>query len=310
VAAPRPKPAGKPRPAPRLPTLTNQTKIYWPGEGITKGDMLAYYARVAPVMIPHLKDRPQSLHRHPNGIEGESFFQKEMAGQLPRWAETVTVPSGNAGGSITYVLCQNAETLLYMANLGCIEINAWNARTPTLDCPDYVVVDLDPNEAPFGVVIDVALAVKRLLDELGAEGFCKTSGSRGLHIYVPLEPRYSHDQVRVFAELLSRCINQKMSAQTSVERLPARRIGRVYLDYLQNRRGSTMAAAYSIRPRPGATVSTPLRWSEVNARLDPTVFTIKTVFDRLDRWGDLFAGVLTGRTDLQQCFARLRERIG
>ena len=292
-----------------MPTLSNLNKIYWPADGVTKGDMVDFYRTVAPLMLPHLKDRPQSLNRYPDGILGESFFQKEMAGHLPRWAETTHVRSGHGGRTITYVLCQNVESLLYLANLGCIEINPWNSRAATLECPDYVVIDLDPHEAPFSAVVDVALAVKALLDEIGAEGFVKTSGSRGLHVFVPVEPIYTHDQIRAFAELFSRCIHLQLPTLTSVERNPDRRLGRVYLDFLQNRRGSTMAAIYSLRPKPKAPVSTPLRWSEVTQRLDPSVFNIKTIFPRLDKVGDLWAALPQSATDLQACFARLRTHL-
>lgn len=294
---------------PRMPTLSNQTKVYWPEDGITKGDMLAYYQRVAPLMIPHLVDRPQSLNRYPHGIHGESFFQKEMAGHLPSWAETVNVTSSHGGKTVTYVLCQNVETLLYLANLGCIEINAWNSRADTIECPDYVVIDIDPNDAPFSSVITVTLAVRALLDEIGAQGYVKTSGSRGLHVFVPLEPHYNHDQVRAFAELFSRCIHLRLPALTSIERSPDRRIGRVYLDYLQNRRGQTMAAIYSLRPKLKAPVSTPLHWHEVRDGLDPSAFNLRTIFARLDKVGDLWAGLLQGSTDLQACFARLRTHL-
>jgi bifunctional non-homologous end joining protein LigD len=305
AAAATPRERKKPRP----PALTNLTKIYWPEDGYTKGDMIEYYRQVAPFMVPHLFDRPQSLNRYPHGIHGESFFQKEMAGNVPRWMETTHVSSGHGGRNITYVLCNNAETLLFLANLGCIEINAWNSRADTLECPDYVVIDIDPTDAPFSAVIDVALATRKLLDEIEAPSFVKTSGSRGIHVFVPLEPRYTHDQVRAFAELFARCINLQMPAVTSIERMPEKRIGRVYLDFLQNRRGSTMAQIYSIRPKPKAPVSTPIHWSEVTQRLDPTAFTIKTIFQRLDRLGDLWAPMIGAKTDLQRCFQRLKEHL-
>lgn len=293
-------------PVPSSVPLTNLTKIYWPDERYTKGDLIDYYRSIAPVILPHLKDRPESLHRHPNGIESESFFQKEMAGQVPRWADTATVTSGHSGSSITYIVCQNAATLLYMANLGCIELNPWLSRIDTLEYPDYVVIDLDPNEAPFSAVITVALEVRKVMDEIGAVGFCKTSGSRGLHIYIPVDAVYSYEQVRGFAELLSRCVHGALPEITSMERTPSRRVGKVYLDYLQNRRGATMAAIYSVRPRPHATVSTPVTWGEVNQKLDPTAFTIRTVLPRVAKIGDLWGNIASTRTDLETCYQRLR----
>ncbi len=287
------------------PTLTNLNKIYWPEERYTKGDLINYYREIAPLMLPYLIDRPQSLHRHPNGIENEGFFQKEMAGNMPRWAKTVSVTSSNDAGSITYALCQDEATLLYLANLGCIEINPWNSRVATLENPDYVVIDLDPTEAPFKAVIEVAQLVRKLLDDIGAPSFCKTSGGRGLHIYVPLAPIYSYEEVRLFAELLANVVNKLLPAITSVERMPARRRGRVYLDFLQNRRGATTAAIYAVRPRPKAPVSTPITWDEINRDLDPSVFTMKTVIQRIAKRGDLWEGFFNTSADLKDCHERL-----
>ena len=291
-------------PAPE-PSLTNLGKIYWPKEGYAKGDVMAYYREVAPVLLPYLRDRPQSLHCHPNGIAGKSFFQKDVSRQPPPdWVKTVTIDSESGSESTTYLLCQNEPSLLYVVNLGCIELNPWNARVPALENPDYAVIDLDPEDEPFNKVIEATLAVRRTLERAGAEGFCKTSGKRGLHIVVPLGARYSHEQARQFAEIIANLVHQKMPGHTSVVRSPALRQHRIYLDYLQNRRGQTLAAPYSVRPYPGATVSTPLRWSEVRKGLDPAKFTLRTLPKRLEELGDLWAPVLGPGIDLSACLAR------
>jgi bifunctional non-homologous end joining protein LigD len=288
------------------PTLTNLSKVYWPAGKLTKGDLIDYYRDVAPVMLPYLRDRPQSLHRHPNGIDGKDFFQKDVGKHPPpEWVQTTLIPS-DRGDPVRYLLCQDEATLLYLANLGCIEINPWNSRVGSLDRPDYLVIDLDPQDLPFERVIETAQVVRSLLDKCGADSCCKTSGKRGLHIFVPMGRQHTTDHVRQFAELLAHLAHAELPETTSIVRPPAQRRRRVYLDYLQNRRGQTMAAAYSIRPVPGAMVSTPLRWSEVRKGLDPSKFTIRTIRRRLDRVGDLWQPVLKSGVDLQQCLERLQ----
>jgi bifunctional non-homologous end joining protein LigD len=281
------------------PTLTNLGKVYWPEEGYTKGDLLAYYREIAPIILPYLHDRPESLHRHPNGIDGKSFFQKDVSRQPPpAWVHTVNIGSESGKQEITYLLCQDEPSLLYLANLGCIELNPWNSRVQTLDRPDYLVMDLDPENIPFSRVIETAQVVRKVLERAALASYCKTSGKRGLHVYVPLAARYADEQVRQFAEILARLVHQELPDSTSLVRSPALRQGRVYLDYLQNRRGQTLAAPYSVRPYPGATVSTPLRWSEVKKGLDPTRFTLKTLPARLQKLGDLWGPVLGSGIDL------------
>jgi bifunctional non-homologous end joining protein LigD len=310
AAAERPQrrraaPAAKLPAAPK-PPLTNLDKVYWPDEGFTKGDLIAYYREVAPVLLPYLRDRPESLHRHPDGIAGESFFQKDVSGRPPPdWVQTVTLPSESHGRAVTYLLCQDEATLLYLANLGCIELNPWNARLGSLDRPDYLVLDLDPVSVPFARVIEAALAIRTMLDRAGAESVCKTSGKRGLHIFVPLGARYDTELARQFAELVANLVHQRLPGFTSVVRSPALRQRRVYLDFLQNRRGQTLAAPYSVRPHPGATVSTPLRWQEVKKGLDPGRFTLRTLPGRLARVGDLWQPVLGPGVDLADCLERL-----
>ena len=244
--------------------LTNLNKVYWPEDGYKKGDLIRYYREVAGVMLPHLKNRPQSLNRHPNGIHGKSFFQKDVRQQPPpEWVQTVEITSDSEDKTALTLLCQDEASLVYLANLGCIEINPWNARVSTLDFADYLLLDLDPEDISFDHVVEAAQTIHKVLEQVGAESFCKTSGKRGLHVYVPFGARYTHDQAKHFAELIARIVNAKLPSTTSLVRNPSGRQGRVYLDYLQNGKGKTLAAPYSVRPYPKATVSTPLKWSEV-----------------------------------------------
>jgi bifunctional non-homologous end joining protein LigD len=301
--------SAEPQAASPEPKLTNLTKIYWPDDGYTKGDLIDYYRTVADILVPHLVDRPQSLHRHPNGIAKSSFFQKNVGNQPPpAWVKTTPIISENDGDAHTYLLCQDEASLLYMANLGCIEINPWASRLGALNRPDYVVIDLDPEDVPFERVIETARVVHELLDQIGAASVCKTSGKRGLHIYVPLGARYDYELAKQFAELIARLVHGRLPETTSLARMPAHRQKRVYLDYVQNGRGKTLAAAYSVRPVPGAPVSTPLVWREVKRGLDPHKFTIRTVPKRLKRVGDLWRPVLGEGVNLEQCLARLASK--
>lgn len=291
------------------PKLTNLDKVYWPKEGYTKGDLIEYYREVAPLILPHLRDRAMSLHRHPDGIEGESFFQKDVSKHPPpEWVETATIPTDSGRKNITYVVCQDERTLLYLANLGCIELNPWLSRIDRADKPDLLVIDLDPEDSPFSRVIETAIAVHKLLDRAGAENLCKTSGKRGMHICIPLGAKYSYGVARQFAEVVANVVNRQLPKTTSVVRSPAKRQKLVYLDYLQNARGQTIAAPYSVRPAPGATVSTPLHWREVRRRLDPTKFTMHTIPRRLDKVGDLWKPINGRGVDLLECLERLNRR--
>ncbi len=248
--------------------LTNLDKVFWPDEGITKGDVIDYYRRIAPIILPYLRDRAQALHRHPNGIAGQSFFQKDVD-EAPDWAITAKIESESDGKEVDYLVCQDEATLAWMANLGCIEINPWSSRIQSTNNPDYLVVDLDPLERSFDDVIRVAKAAHEILESIQAPSVPKTSGSKGLHIFVPLGARYTYDQVKQFANDICRMINQELPELTSLERAPKKRVGKVYLDYLRNTLGQTMAAPYSLRPKPGAPVSTPLHWHEVEPGLEP-----------------------------------------
>lgn len=287
--------------------LTNLDKVFWPQEGYTKGDVVAYYRTVAHAMLPHLLDRPESLYRTPHGITEPGFFQKEAGELPPEWITTRKIYSKHVDKDIRFFICQDEATLVYMANLGCIEINPWLSRLPSLDFPDYFVIDLDPEDIPFSKVIEAALAVREVLEKAGAVSFPKTSGATGMHIYVPLGARYDYDTAGNFAKVIATLVHHKVPGFTSLLRSPKQRQQRVYLDFLQNKPGATLAAPYSVRPRPGATVSTPLKWEEVTPGLDPSRFTIRTMPARLERLGDLFSGVLGPGIDLAQCIENLER---
>jgi len=291
-------------------TITNREKVFWAEEGYTKGDVIDYYDRIADTLLPYLKDRPQNLHRHPNGIDGKSFFHKNIETDLPSFVETVEVWSESNKKNIRYIACNNKETLLYLANLGCIELNPWNSRVQSLDKPDYMILDLDPNGRSFDDLLRVANEVHDVLLQVSEEHYPKTSGKSGLHIVVPLGGRYLYDDVRNFAELIMRMVHARLPEITSVERNPKKRKGKIYLDYLQNRFGQTLACAYSLRPYPGATVSTPLEWSEVKKGLTPARFTIQTIQSRLKEKGDIWKPTLEHRVDLEEALRRLEGVLG
>src|SRR5262245_5652643 len=289
-----------------LVAFSNLDKVYFPEDGYTKRDLITYYVEIAPFILPYLKDRPLSMNRHPDGIHGKSFFQKDTA-QLkpPPWVQRAPLLSESKGRYKLYLLCQDAPTLTYVANLGCIEINAWNSRFQTPEHVDYAIVDLDPVDTPFRHVVEAAQMVRKLLEAAGAECFIKTSGKRGLHIYIPLGARYTHDQAKQFCEIVATFVFRRLPKTTSIARLPSKRQGLVYLDYLQNGKSQTMAVPYSVRPVPGAQVSTPLAWREVTAKLDPTRFTIRTVPKRAQKVGDLWTGLLKRSVDLGKCLEKL-----
>lgn len=289
----------------RKVAVSNPAKVYFPKEGIRKYDLMEYYIRMAEVILPYLINRPQNLHRHPDGIAKPGFYQKD-AENIPDWIETFTVYSKSSNRDIDYLLCQDEATLLYMVNLGCIELNPWNSVIGNPENPTYTVIDIDPGEkTPFVEVVETARAVKEVLDLAEIQGYCKTSGATGLHVYIPLAGNYSYDEAASFAQLICVYVHHMLPEITSMERTIKAREGKIYLDYLQNKRGQTLASAYCARPRPGATVSTPLKWEEVNKRLKVKDFTIFTVPDRVDLTGDLFRNVLTQTTDIAKAIERL-----
>ena len=289
--------------------LTNMKKVYWPQDGITKEDTIDYYREIASVMLPHLIDRPESLHRFPDGIEGNHFFHKDME-DAPEWVKIAKIASDSQDSFIRYLLCQDEATLVYMVNLGAIEINPWNSRTGNLDFPDYMVIDLDPLDCPFEYVIDSALATHELFQRTDIPHYVKTSGATGMHIYVPLGARYTYEQTRQFATIICTIVNNTLPTITSLQRLPERRKGKVYLDFLQNTKGKTMAAPYSLRPHKGAPVSTPLLWDEVRHGIYPHDFTLREIPHRLERYGDLWKPVLGKGIDMKRCLDSVIDHFG
>lgn len=285
--------------------LTNLKKIFWPEEGYTKQDLIDYYDKISEYILPYLIDRPENLRRNPNGYNQQSFFQKDMPSTIPNWIETIKLYSGSAQKTVNYMICQDKAALIYMANLGCIEINPWLSRKGSIEYPDYVVIDLDPLDVSYDEIIEVALAVKEILDKGKINGFCKTSGSKGMHIYIPLGAKYTYDQSVKFAEFIATSTHNLLPKLTSLERVPDKRRNKVYLDYLQNRAGQTLASPYCLRPKPGATVSTPLEWKEVKKGLHPSQFTIKTIFERLKSKGDVFKGIMNTGIDMEKTLERL-----
>jgi bifunctional non-homologous end joining protein LigD len=282
--------------------LTNLEKLYWPKEKISKGDLLRYYSSIAPFLLPHLKDRPQSLRRYPDGINGPTFFQKNLSSH-PSFI--TTVPIRHASKIVNYLLINNEESLLYAVNLGCIELHPFFSRTASLKKPDYLILDLDPKSAPFSEVVRIAQEIHKLLDAIEVPSYPKTSGASGMHIAIPLGAKYTYEQSHQFAEILATLIHRKLPQITTLERSLSQREGKVYIDYNQNHLGQTMAAPYSVRAKPNATVSAPLKWSEVNKRLTPKKFTMKTMGKRLKQVGDLYAPTLGKGIDLQAALHNL-----
>lgn len=290
-------------------TATNRSKIFYSQEGISKGDVLDYYEQMADIILPYLKDRPESLFRTPNGINQKGFFHKDAGDQAPDFVKHIPLYSESVKKDIDYILCNNTATLLYLVNLGCIEINPWHSRVKSLDNPDYLIIDIDPSDNnTFEQVIEASLIVKEVLDQAGAMSICKTSGASGIHIYVPLGAKYNYDQAKNFANIVCMMVTAQLPSFTTLERnLSKRSKDKIYMDYLQNRKGQTIACVYSLRPKKGATVSTPLEWSEVKPGLTPQDFTITTVRERIKSKGDLFAPMLNPKNaiNLAKCIERL-----
>ncbi len=280
--------------------FTNLSKLYWPREKVTKRDMLNYYYQVAPYILPYLKDRPQSLNRHPNGITGESFYQKDVTGKVPDWIDTYLYHSDTDLRDKHFLVVNNEASLMLMASLGCIEMNPWSSRKQSPDHPDWCVIDLDPDKNSFDQVIEAANVTKMILDDLGVKGYCKTSGSNGLHIYIPLGAKYTYEQSREFARVIATMVHREIPKFTSIERAVKNRNGKMYIDFLQNRAQATIACAYSLRPKPGATVSMPLHWEEVKKGLKMTDFTIFNALARISNEGDIFKPVLGKGIDLEK----------
>ncbi len=286
--------------------FTNLDKVWFPKDGWKKRDLLEFYDRVSPWLLPHLKDRPLSMKRYPNGIAEEFFFQKNAGSHFPDWMRCEPITEHHPPKINHYPMAQDRASLLYLVNLGCIDQNPWMSRAGSLDRPDWMLLDLDPVETSFNQIVDAALLVRELLDGLGLKGYPKTTGGDGMHVYVPLDPIYSFDQVRSFAELLTHlAVIQEPDLFTTPRSVGKRKKGRVYFDYLQIGIGKTIAAPYVVRAYDGAPVATPLDWKEVKHGLQPSDFLISNTIERFNRVGDLFAPVLQGGQKLEDALERM-----
>ena|SRR5579862_390970 len=290
--------------------LSNLDKVFWPDEGITKGDLLAYYRDVASALVPHLKGRPFTMRRYPDGAFGKAFFQKDAPSHMPAWirrhrALVSTRAQSRQRKWVEFPVVDDELALLWMVNMGCIDMNTWYSRVDKPERPDWVLFDLDPTpEVPWTQTVEVALILKQLLDALELAAFPKTSGGKGFHVLVPIERRSTYADTRRFAEFVAGAVARTHPKLATTEWSKARRRG-VLIDANQNAEGKTIASAYSVRPHPNAPVSTPLRWEEVNEKLNPAIYTMPVVLDRIRQHGDLFEGVLTTRQSLAKALARL-----
>jgi bifunctional non-homologous end joining protein LigD len=279
--------------------LTNLRKMFWPELGITKGDLLRYYAAVSPALLPHLKSRAMVMKRYPHGAAGPFFFMKRTPSPKPDWLETCEIEH-DSGNVIAFPMIQDAAALLWVVNLGCIDLNQWYSRCDDVDRPDYFHFDLDPGPgAPFAQVLESALLVRDALNALKLPSYAKTSGSKGIHVYVPLKRGPRQKDVWTFTKALALTLAERypqvLTAQYRVAKRPR---GRVLVDYNQNAWGRTLASVYSVRPTPAASISTPLDWKEIERGIEPQQFTIETVLRRVARDGDLFAPVLSGKVKI------------
>jgi bifunctional non-homologous end joining protein LigD len=261
-------------------------------------------------MLPYVKDKPQTLNRYPNGIEGKTFYQKDVKGKAPAWVKTFPYHSYTDGRDKEFAVITDEASLLYVAALGCIEINPWSSRIHTPDNPDWCIIDLDPDKNTFDQVIETACVTKQILDAIEVPAYCKTSGSTGLHIYIPFEAKYSYEDSKEFGRALSKLIHGQLPDFTSIERKVSDRKGKMYIDFLQNRPQATVAGPYSLRPKPGATVSMPLHWEEVTKGMTIQSFTIFNAVDRIKEQGDIFKGVIGKGIDLQKALKNIDTNFG
>lgn len=282
--------------------LTNLKKVYWPESGLTKGDLIDYYVRISPWLLPHLRGRPLVLTRYPDGRAGKWFYQKDAPPGKPVWIPTWR--NEHQGEPVHYMIAEEPAALAYVANLGAIELHPWLSSCAAAGNPDWAVIDLDPSEGvEFSDVLTVARLVRQLLAAVRITGFPKLSGATGIHIYCPCGPGHTYEETAAFCEAIGRVLLKIYPQRITLERMVARRIGKIYVDYLQNRIGQTITAPYGLRPLPGAPVSTPVSWEELES--DPPRLTLSTIWDRLEQIGDLFAPVLTLSQDLRRAKGEL-----
>lgn len=286
--------------------LTNLDKVYWPEDGYTKGDLVEYYRGITPWLLPYLKDRPLVMTRFPDGIHGKSFFQKDLPKSAPSWLHTETLWSEGSERELRYLVGGDEASILWFANAGSIPLHLWASRVGSLDQPDWCILDLDPKDAPFEHVVEVAIALKAISDEIGLPCFIKTSGSSGLHVMIPLGGQLDHEQSKQLGELIARVVVRRVPDIATIERVIAQRGGRVYVDYLQNGHGKLLVSPFCVRPLPGAPVSMPLEWREVNARLDIRRYTIRNAAMRMKRLGhDPLRPMLEVKPDLMHALQAL-----
>ena len=290
--------------------LTSEDRVLFPDDGITKGDLFAYYGEIAPAIVPHLKDRPFTLKRQPHGINEQAYFQKQAPKGMPDWIPTrqfTTHPREGGSRLVDFVLVNSREALLWMVQMNCIDMNAWYSRVDKPERPDYVVFDLDPPDDGFANAIKVAHLVRKVLDELELRSYVKTSGASGIHVLVPIARRSTFQQTYEFAERVSRAVEEQNPGLATTEWLKKKRPpGSVLVDHRQNGHGKTIASAYSVRPRPGAPVSTPLRWEELTAKVRPRDFGMREALARIEQQGDLYEPVLRGGQSLGPALRSLR----
>lgn len=291
--------------------LSNTDKLFFPGEDITKGDLIDYYHQVARVMLPYVKDRPLTMHRFPDGIEEEGFYQQQIGDYFPDWIESLSVEK--EGGSVTHVLCQDAATLVYLANQACITPHVWLSRKDRLNYPDLMIFDLDPPSDDFEPVRKAARLLKDFLAELGMEPWVKTTGSRGLHVVVPLDGRADFKEVRNFAQSVAVALAEQESGRVTAEQRKEKRKGRVFLDYLRNSYGQTAVAPYAVRAKPGAPIATPVEWDELGDKdMNSQRYTLKNILRRLSQKKDPWRGIWGKAHSLaktKQELIRLRKRV-
>jgi bifunctional non-homologous end joining protein LigD len=300
----------KPAPPRKTINFSNLKKVYLPEERYTKGDLIEYYKAIAPWMLPYLRNRPLVMTRYPDGIDGKSFYQKDAPEFAPEWIRTINIWSEDTQREIRYFVCDDEDSLQYIANLGSIPLHIWASRVGSLELPDWCVIDLDPKEAPFTDVIRTAQLLHRLCETIELPNYVKTTGKTGLHILLPLGRQCTYAQSRTLGELLARCVLRELGDIGTIVRHVTKRGDKVYLDYLQNRHGQTIVAPFSVRPLPGATVSMPLRWEEVNDGLDPRNYTIKNGVERMmSLTADPCVGVLEQNPDLQAVLQRLAREL-
>ncbi|HZI41464.1 MAG TPA: DNA ligase D [Gemmatimonadaceae bacterium] len=295
----------------RTINFSNLKKVYWPEERYTKGDLIDYYKAIAPWILPYLRNRPLVMTRYPDGIDGKMFYQKDAPEFAPEWIRTIHIWSEDTQREIRYFVCDDEDSLQYIANLGSIPLHVWASRVGSLELPDWCVIDLDPKEAPFLDVIRTAQVLHRLCEAIELPNYVKTTGKTGLHILLPLGRQCTYAQSRTLGELLARCVLRELGDIGTIVRHVTKRGDKVYLDYLQNRHGQTIVAPFSVRPLPGATVSMPLRWDEVDDTLDPKRFTIKNAVARMEQLAtDPCVAVLEQNPDLQAVLQRLARQMG